>query len=245
MKITVIGRGNVGGGLARLWERAGHEVTALGREGGDASGSDVVVVAVPSGAIDEALGRVRGLAGKPAIDATNAYGGRAAGFESLAHQVKARTQGPVAKAFNVTFAALYNQIGQQRATPSCLYAADDAARAVAEWRPDLVVLDPSVPGLDGVGLARRLRADPAAAGVPLVALTKLAGGALLAAGCDALVAVASDAEGLLRALRHGGGAEAAGAPRPDPRAPTGARPWPTGSPASGGGPRRRAPPWPP
>src|SRR5919201_1770921 len=26
MKITVIGRGNVGGGLARLWRKAGHEV---------------------------------------------------------------------------------------------------------------------------------------------------------------------------------------------------------------------------
>ena len=37
MRITVIGRGNVGGGLARRWEQAGHEVTTLGREGGDAS----------------------------------------------------------------------------------------------------------------------------------------------------------------------------------------------------------------
>ncbi|MGH9166796.1 MAG: hypothetical protein ACRD02_03050 [Acidimicrobiia bacterium] len=111
MNITLIGRGNVGGGLGRLWERAGHEVTALGREGGDASGSDVVVVAVPSGAIDDALGHVEGIQGKLAIDATNAFGGRAEGFESLAHQVKARTNGAVAKAFNANFAALYDQIG--------------------------------------------------------------------------------------------------------------------------------------
>jgi prephenate dehydrogenase len=61
MNITVIGRGNVGGGLARRWERAGHAVTALGRDGGDASGADAVLVAVPSGAIAEALGRVSGL----------------------------------------------------------------------------------------------------------------------------------------------------------------------------------------
>jgi predicted dinucleotide-binding enzyme len=47
MRITVVGRGNVGGGLARLWAAAGHDVTALGRDGGDAAGSDVVVVAVP------------------------------------------------------------------------------------------------------------------------------------------------------------------------------------------------------
>src|SRR5690349_15119003 len=47
MKITCIGRGNVGGGLAGFWESAGHEVQTLGREGGDASDADVVVVAVP------------------------------------------------------------------------------------------------------------------------------------------------------------------------------------------------------
>ena len=37
MKITVVGRGNVGGGLADRWERSGHEVTRLGRDGGDYS----------------------------------------------------------------------------------------------------------------------------------------------------------------------------------------------------------------
>src|SRR5918992_364941 len=54
MKITVIGRGNVGGGLARRWEQAGHEVTTLGREGGDASDADAVLVAGPGGEIDDA-----------------------------------------------------------------------------------------------------------------------------------------------------------------------------------------------
>src|SRR5919106_5964783 len=51
MNITVIGRGNVGGALAGLWERAGHTAAAMGRGGGDASDADVVFVAVPSGAI--------------------------------------------------------------------------------------------------------------------------------------------------------------------------------------------------
>jgi predicted dinucleotide-binding enzyme len=37
MNITTNGRGNIGGGLARLREQAGHNVTALGRDGGDAS----------------------------------------------------------------------------------------------------------------------------------------------------------------------------------------------------------------
>ncbi len=57
MKITVVGRGNVGGGLALLWEQAGHEVSALGSEGGDASDADVVVVAVSSAVIGDALAR--------------------------------------------------------------------------------------------------------------------------------------------------------------------------------------------
>ena len=60
MKITTIGKGNIGGGLARLWESAGHSVTTLGREGGDASGADVVLVAVTSDSVSDALGKVTG-----------------------------------------------------------------------------------------------------------------------------------------------------------------------------------------
>src|SRR5439155_6132250 len=132
MNITTIGKGNIGGGLAGLWERAGHSVTTLGHEGGDASGADVVLVAVPSGALSDALGKVSGLEGKPAIDATNAFAGRNEQYESLAHEVKSHTNGPVAKAFNANFAAIYDQIGEQRVRPSCLYAADDEARDVVE-----------------------------------------------------------------------------------------------------------------
>jgi predicted dinucleotide-binding enzyme len=132
MNITVIGKGNVGGGLARLWEQAGHQVTALGRDGGDASGADVIVVAVPSGSIAEALGKVGGIEGKTAIDATNAFGGRDAAFESLAHEVKSITGGPVAKSFSANFALLYDRIGGERVRPSNLYAADEDAREVTE-----------------------------------------------------------------------------------------------------------------
>jgi predicted dinucleotide-binding enzyme len=132
MNITTIGRGNVGGGLARLWEQAGHKVTLLGRDGGDASDADVVLVAVPSGSISDALAGVTGLEGKVAIDATNAYPGRNEQYESLAHEVKAHTKGPVAKAFNANVARLYDRIGEQRVRPSCLYAADDDAREIAE-----------------------------------------------------------------------------------------------------------------
>ena len=132
MNITTIGKGNIGGGLAKLWEHAGHTVTTLGSDGGDASDADVVLVAVPSGAISDALGKVTGVEGKTAIDATNAFSGRNEQYESLAQEVKAHTNGPVAKAFNADFAALYDEIGNQRVRPSCLFAADDEAREVTE-----------------------------------------------------------------------------------------------------------------
>jgi 8-hydroxy-5-deazaflavin:NADPH oxidoreductase len=149
MKITTIGRGNIGGGLADRWERAGHTVTRIGKDGGDASDADAVLVAVPSGQIADALGKVSGLEGKVAIDATNAFGGRNEEFESLAHEVKSIVGGPVAKAFNCNYAVLYDQIDEQRVPPSCLYAADDAAREVTEQLIRDAGYDPvSVGGLD-------------------------------------------------------------------------------------------------
>jgi 8-hydroxy-5-deazaflavin:NADPH oxidoreductase len=132
MKITVIGRGNVGGGLADRWEKAGHTVTRLGSEGGDASDADAVLVAVPSAAIADALGKVSALEGKVVIDATNAFPGRNEQFESLAHEVKSIVGGPVAKSFNVNFANQYDQIDEQRVPPGNLYAAEDDAREVTE-----------------------------------------------------------------------------------------------------------------
>jgi predicted dinucleotide-binding enzyme len=149
MNITTIGRGNIGGGLARLWERAGHTVSTLGSDGGDASSADVVLVAVPSDAVSDALGKVGGLEGKPVIDTTNAFHGRDEQYESFAHEVKSHTKGPVAKAFNANFAALYDAIGNQRVRPSCLYAADDEARGVTEQLIRDAGYDPvSVGGLE-------------------------------------------------------------------------------------------------
>ena len=132
MNVTVIGRGNVGGGLAARWRNAGHEVQELGRDGGDASNADVVLVAVPSGAIGDALGKVSGLQGKIVVDATNAFAGRNDEFPSLAHEVKSIAGGPVAKAFNLNFARLYDKIDEQPERPGMLYAADDDAREVTE-----------------------------------------------------------------------------------------------------------------
>jgi predicted dinucleotide-binding enzyme len=132
MNITVIGRGNVGGGLAARWRAAGHDVQELGRDGGDASAADVIVVAVPSGEIAGALAKVDGIAGKVTVDATNAVRDRPTEFESLAHQVKSIVGGPTAKSFNLNFANIYDEIDAQPDRPANLFAAEDEARAVTE-----------------------------------------------------------------------------------------------------------------
>jgi 8-hydroxy-5-deazaflavin:NADPH oxidoreductase len=132
MKIAVIGRGNVGGGLARLWRKAGHDVTEIGKDGGSASDVEAVLLAVPSGVIADALGKVEGLEGKVAIDATNHFQGERPPFDSLAHQVKSITGGPVSKAFNLNFAAIYDELDKQPIRPSNLYCGDDEAREVTE-----------------------------------------------------------------------------------------------------------------
>ena len=132
MRIAVIGRGNVGGGLARRWRDAGHDVLEVGRDGGDVSGSEAVLLAVPSAAIADALASVSGLGGVPVVDATNATRGRPEGFDSLAEYVRSLTGGPVAKAFNTNFATLYDRLGEARTKPTRVYAADEGAREVTE-----------------------------------------------------------------------------------------------------------------
>jgi predicted dinucleotide-binding enzyme len=150
----VIGRGNVGGGLAERWRRAGHEVTELGRDGGDASDADVLLVAVPNAAVEDALASVSGIQGKVTIDATNAVGGRDDSFESNAHRVKSIVGGPTAKSFNLNFARIYDRLDGERLPPSNLYAADDEAREATERLIRDAGFDPVYAG--GLDQARRL-----------------------------------------------------------------------------------------
>ena len=133
MRVTVLGRGNLGGVLADLWERAGHQVTRLGRDGGDVSDADAVLVAVPGGAIADAFDRLRGFEGKTVIDATNLYNViPPGGFASNAEFVKSRTKGPTAKSFNVNFASLFDRLAEARARPGNLWCGDEEAREVVE-----------------------------------------------------------------------------------------------------------------
>ena len=133
MRITVVGRGKLGGGLADLWERAGHQVTRLGREGGDVSDAEAVLVAVPGGAIADAFDRLQGFEGKTVIDATNLYNVIPPdGFASNAEFVKSRTKGPTAKSFNVNFAKLFGRLGEAQSRPGNLWCGDEEAREVVE-----------------------------------------------------------------------------------------------------------------
>jgi 8-hydroxy-5-deazaflavin:NADPH oxidoreductase len=133
VRIAVIGKGHVGGGLGDLWERAGHEVTRIGRDGGDVSNAEVALIAVPGGAIAEAFEKVKGLEGKTVIDATNLYGEVPPdGFPSNTEFVKSKTNGPTAKSFNLNFAVLYPRLGEARARPSDLWCGDAEARELVE-----------------------------------------------------------------------------------------------------------------
>lgn len=133
MKIAVVGRGNVGGGLADRWEKAGHDVTRIGRDGGDVSGAEVVLLAVPGGGVAEALDTVEGWQGKTVIDATNLVGADPPdGFASNAEYVKSKTNGPTAKSFNLNFARLYDQIATAKTKPSNIWTGDEEARGVVE-----------------------------------------------------------------------------------------------------------------
>ena len=134
MKIATIGRGNIGGGLAELWRGAGHEVTEIGREGGDVSEAEAVLVAVPGGAIAESLASIAGLEGKTTLDATNLWGGPQPpeGFASNAEYVKSVTGGPTAKAFNINFAVLFDWVAAASTPPGNFWCGDEEARATVE-----------------------------------------------------------------------------------------------------------------
>jgi CheY-like chemotaxis protein len=64
----------------------------------------------------------------------------------------------------------------------------EGLRAASKEPPDLILMDLSLPEIDGWELARRLKSNPETRGIPILALTAHAMGEdlekALAAGCD-------------------------------------------------------------
>jgi two-component system, cell cycle response regulator DivK len=67
-------------------------------------------------------------------------------------------------------------------------SAEEVAPLLSDWRPELILLDLQLSGMDGLELARRLKADPATSGIRIVILTACAmpeeKEAAVAVGCD-------------------------------------------------------------
>jgi CheY-like chemotaxis protein len=70
--------------------------------------------------------------------------------------------------------------------------AEEALAAVREHAPALILMDIQLPGMDGLELTRRLKADPKTRGIAILALTAYAMKGdeerMLTAGCDGYVA---------------------------------------------------------
>lgn len=79
------------------------------------------------------------------------------------------------------------------------YEAVAEARAI---RPDLILMDMMMPGMDGLEATRTLRSDPDFPRIPIVAVTAMEGARdrVLAAGCDDWVAKPLDIRSFLARL---------------------------------------------
>jgi CheY-like chemotaxis protein len=70
-------------------------------------------------------------------------------------------------------------------------SAQEVLERLSDHRPDLILMDVQLPGQDGLALTRQLKADPATATIPIVALTAHAMSGdrelAMAAGCSGYV----------------------------------------------------------
>jgi two-component system cell cycle response regulator DivK len=83
---------------------------------------------------------------------------------------------------------------------------EDGVRLAASERPDLILMDIQLPGLDGYEATRRIKADPALRPIPIIAVTSyaLSGDEVKAreAGCDDYVTKPFSPRALLAKVRE-------------------------------------------
>lgn len=85
-----------------------------------------------------------------------------------------------------------------------------AQAAIAAHKPDLILMDLQLPGMDGLELTRRLKSDPATSDIKIVAVTAYAmkgdEDKAFAAGCDDYVTKPIDTRALPATIaKHVGG----------------------------------------
>jgi CheY-like chemotaxis protein len=85
-------------------------------------------------------------------------------------------------------------------------AADEALQKLAQQLPNLILMDVQLPGQDGLSLTRELKADPATADIPVIALTAHAmigdREQTIAAGCAGYIAKPIDTRTLGKQIRE-------------------------------------------
>jgi hypothetical protein len=153
MKIGIIGSGNMGSGLGKIWAKKGHEVifsysrnqeklaglaaSVLHAKAGtpaEAAHADVILLSVRWPDLPDALRQAGSLNNRIVIDCTNPLKPDLSGLElghttSAAEEIAKMAPGAkVVKAFNTAFAQVYEEhsrlFGSRRA--SMLYCSDDA-----------------------------------------------------------------------------------------------------------------------
>jgi two-component system cell cycle response regulator len=83
-------------------------------------------------------------------------------------------------------------------------AAEVALSAIKQEKPDIILLDLALPDIDGLTLVRKLKADPEARAIPVVAVTayldRFKKKDALAAGCEAYLVKPIDTRKLPRLI---------------------------------------------
>lgn len=81
----------------------------------------------------------------------------------------------------------------------------EGLEAAREHRPDLILMDISVPGMDGIRATSELKRDPATEGIPVLILTAHPYGSLgkraVEAGCDGYLTKPCDPRRILQEVR--------------------------------------------
>jgi CheY-like chemotaxis protein len=82
--------------------------------------------------------------------------------------------------------------------------ADAALARLETFRPRMILMDIQLPGMDGLALTRKLKADPVHSGVTIIAFTSYAMRGdeerMLAAGCDGYITKPIDTRRLARRI---------------------------------------------